>query len=412
MSRRLVPRDAAISGVAGALACLFAELVTWIARGPLGILNDFWIYWSAGAVLNAGGNAYDNVALSRAHDAAGLPGIIGGGYTYPLAFAEAMRPMAALPPLAAGTIFVALSVVALGVALALLLGSVRGVPLPAMLAMGVLGGLYTPISYGLWVGQANDLLLPAMALAYRGVGPGAALMVATVVKLYPATGFLALAGRADRLRQLALAAAAAAVLFAPDLLFGAGRGAGRVAQNLAADTYWSNQSVNGFLSRMAAFEGWPLRGLPVEAVDLAVVAALGVGVVLVLWRCRLQPWDGCLSLCLCFGVVAAPKNSLWNFAPLVVCFAYGAAHVRSHPWPAVAMLAGLLLTGVQLAVWAASTPAGTVTVVTYGDAVTALTSSVGTFSGILVGLATAGLLLGQQRGPALLDRPSSLFSSQ
>ena len=307
MSRRLVPRDAAISGVAGALACLFAELVTWIARGPLGILNDFWIYWSAGAVLNAGGNAYDNVALSRAHDAAGLPGIIGGGYTYPLAFAEAMRPMAALPRWPRGR------------------SSWRsawwrwawpwpccsarfGVPLPAMLAMGVLGGLYTPISYGLWVGQANDLLLPAMALAYRGVGPGAALMVATVVKLYPATGFLALAGRADRLRQLALAAAAAAVLFAPDLLFGAGRGAGRVAQNLAADTYWSNQSVNGFLSRMAAFEGWPLRGLPVEAVDLAVVAALGVGVVLVLWRCRLQPWDGCLSLCLCFGVVAAPRT--------------------------------------------------------------------------------------------------------
>jgi hypothetical protein len=406
-----VTRDGTIAGVAGGLACLLAEVVTFGVRGPLGILNDFWIYWSAAAVLNAGGSAYDNAALARVHDAAGLPGITGGGYTYPLAFAEAMRPLAALPPWTAAAVFVGLSLVAVGVALALLLSSVRGLPLPAMLAIGILGGLYTPVSYGLWVGQANDLLLPALALAYRGVGPGATLALATAVKLYPAAGLLAVAGRPDRLRQAALAAVTAALLFLPDLLAG-GRAAGRVAENLAADAYWSNQSLNGMLSRMALWDGWPLRGVAVEALDIAAVAALALLLALVLWRCRTQPWEGCLALCLCFGVVAAPKNSLWNFTPLLLCFAFGASRARERPAPAVALLVGLLLTGVQLAVWAASTPAGTVPDLVYHDPAGAALSSVGTFSALLVGAAVAALLLGQQRGPVLLDRPSALSSSQ
>jgi hypothetical protein len=231
------------------------------------------------------------------------------------------------------------------------------------------------------------------------------------VKLYPAAGLLAVAGRPDRLRQAALAAVTAALLFLPDLLAG-GRAAGRVAENLAADAYWSNQSLNGMLSRMSLWDGWPLRGVAVEALDIAAVAALALLLALVLWRSRMQPWEGCLALCLCFGVVAAPKNSLWNFTPLLLCFAFGASRARERPAPAVALLVGLLLTGVQLAVWAASTPAGTVPDLVYHDPAGAALSSVGTFSALLVGAAVAALLLGQQRGPVLLDRPSALSSSQ
>ena len=45
---------------------------------------------------------------------------------------------------------------------------------------------------------------------------------------------------------------------------------------------------------------------------------------------------GAFALLLCFSVVAAPKNSLWNFAPLVVAAACGLAPTRGRLAPAVA----------------------------------------------------------------------------
>ncbi|MGB2938774.1 MAG: glycosyltransferase family 87 protein [Candidatus Dormiibacterota bacterium] len=403
MRTRLLPRSAVLGGVAGGLALAISNVIIWITRGPLGLLNDFYVYWSAAAVLNQGGNPYDGTALARVHDAAGVPGLLGGGYSYPLLFAQVLRPLALLPAPAAGAIFMVLSVLAVALAVAVLLGSAPRLSVAAAIPIGMLGGLFPPVSYGLWNGQANDILLPFLALAFRGLEPGANLALATAVKLYPATGFLALLGRRDWLRQVGLAAVLIGVPFAAAEVAvpgGTGSAGARVAGLLAPDPYWSNESINGFLSRLAIAPG-PLRGLPVVPVDLVLIGALAATTVAVLWRCRFRPWEGALSLSIWLGCVAAPKNSLWNFAPMLLCLAYGVLRMRSQPRLALALLLAPWLMGLQLLLWAVNFENGTVPDSAYANpAVVWLTSAVGLYTGLMVGFVNARLLLLERPAPA------------
>jgi hypothetical protein len=396
MRTRLWTPAGVAGGVVAGIALGVSNVIIWIARGPLGLLNDFYVYWSAAAVLNQGGNPYDAAALARVHDAAGVPGLLGNGYSYPLLFAQLLRPLALLPAHVAGGVFMALSLLAVALAVALLLGSVPDLRLSWALPLGALGGLFPPVSYGLWNGQANDLLLPLLAMAYRGTDPGAWLALAAAVKLYPASGLLALAGRRDRLRQLGLAAVFIGVpALAAELAVrgGAGGVGPRVTGFLSRDSYWSNQSVNGWLSRLALSPSWPLGGVSVELADAVFVAALVFATLAVLWRCRFRPWEGALALSIWLGAIIAPKNSLWNFAPMLLCFAYGVPHSRRSPWLAAALLAGLLLTGGQLVVWAFSFTGATVPESLYASPLAAWASSVGFYGGLVIGAATARLLL-------------------
>jgi len=113
----------------------------------------------------------------------------------------------------------------------------------------------------------------------------------------------------------------------------------------------STSSLNGFVSRLAMpseFTRPPLPGLPVIAVELALVGLLGVLVLAVMvWRGGL-PWAGCLSLAIAFGVVAAPKNSLWNYAPLLLSFFFCWPLVRRRPVAMTVLLAGLALVSNEL----------------------------------------------------------------
>jgi hypothetical protein len=395
MRGRLLPSHAVVGGAAAGLALAISNAIIWITRGPLGLLNDFYVYWSAAAVLNQAGNPYDGASLARVHDAAGVPGLLGAGYSYPLLFAQVMRPLALLPPTTAGAVFMVASALAVALAVALLLGSVQRLSLAAAVPLGVLGGLFPPVSYGLWNGQANDLLLPLLALAYRGIEPGPSLGLAAAVKLYPATGFVALVGRRDGLKQLGLAAVLVGVpLLAAELAVpgGAGGSGPRVVGFLAADSYWSNESINGAISRLALTPGAPLAAVPVVAADLVVVAVLAAVVLAVLWRRHFRPWEGALALSVWLGCVIAPKNSMWNFAPMLLCFAYAVPRIRAHPRLTLAMLVGLLLTAVQLLVWAALFSAGTVPDSAYANAGVAWLSSVGLLGALVIGFTTARLL--------------------
>ena len=112
MRPRLLPFPALVGGAAAGLALGVSNVIIWITRGPLGLLNDFYIYWSAAAPLNQGGNPYNTNALAHVHDLAGVPGLIGGGYSYPLLFAQVLRPLALLPAPAAGAVFMATSLLA------------------------------------------------------------------------------------------------------------------------------------------------------------------------------------------------------------------------------------------------------------------------------------------------------------
>ncbi len=338
-----------------AVAAAAAVGVQVLVRGAGGLFNDFYDYWGAAALLGQGASPYDLGALAEMQRSAGLHPELGGGYSYPLLFAQLLRPLALLRPGPAATLFALLSLVALALAVGLLLGAVRPLSWPEALGGGLLGGLFAPITGSLYFGQANLLLLAVLAVAYRGVAAEALVAVSAAVKLYPATGLLVplAQGRRGALRALAGLILLGALLLIPQLGHG-GRDFGSLLPELVRpDTYWSNQSINGWLSRLALPSKEmrpPLPGLPVEAAMLALGFLVLAVTMAILLAVRGEPQDGGLALAIWAGLVVAPKNSLWNFAPLLLCLSFAWPRVRSRPRVLIALAIGVLLIEAQAAI--------------------------------------------------------------
>ena len=283
--------------------------------------------------------------------AAGLYVETGSGFSYPLFFAHLMRPLALLPPATAAAIFSTLSLVALAFAVAILLGSLPQLRWPLALAGGVVAGLFPPVIGSLYFGQANLFVLLLLALAYRAVFPGAMLGIASAIKLYPVGGFLAaLTARPPRWRVIAVGSGLLGALLLLQLGTGGGSFSGRTGYFLGPDTYWSNESINGWLSRLGIDSTWthaPLPGFPVEAAMLTMVLLLTVVTVVVLLRAPDHPWDGALALSLSLGVVCAPKNSLWNYTPLLLAITFVLMRLAGRWWLAAVGVLGWLLIELQ-----------------------------------------------------------------
>jgi glycosyl transferase family 87 len=370
-----------------------------LTRGTGGWLNDFYAYWAAGVLLNRGQSPYDIGALAAVQQAAGLRVETGSGYSYPIVFAELMRPLALIPAPTAAFIFVMLSLVALIGAVALILGSLPGPGWPVALIGGAAAGLFPPVLGSLYFGQANLLVLLLLALAYRGVVAGPMLGIGSAIKLYPVAGFLApITERPPAWRRTVIGLAVLAALLVPQL-FGGDSLAGRAGYFVGPDTYWSNESINGWISRLGLDSTWthaPLFGLPVQPVMVGMVALLTMVTVLVLLRAPERPWEGALALSLWLGVVAAPKNSFWNFSPLLLCLAFVFSRLRGRWWIfAVGVLAWLLL---ELQ---AQLDSARETVYQASPALAWL-SSVGLYGALIIGGLTAYVLL----SPGSADRPA------
>jgi hypothetical protein len=368
-----------------------------VTQGSGGFFNDFYDYWGAARLLATGGNPYDNAALASALQGAGIQFQVGTGYSYPLMFAVLMVPLAALPPTTAAYVFTALGLVGLALSMAILLSPVSRLRLAELMLLGGYAGLFTAVRGTIYFGQANLVVLPMLALAYRGRLRAPMLALATAIKLYPAAGLVALAARGRR--ALGALAASVALLVAlvvvPNLLLGrSGAGGDRVAGFLRPDTFWTNQSLNGWVSRLSLPSGFttpPLPGLPVTATMLLLVAVLGLTVSIIVVVRRGQPWAGCLALLIAWGVVAAPKNSLWNYTPLLLVLAWCWPRVRRR-WSLLAVLAiGFGLIEVQSRIDLVHG--------TFYAASPALTwlSSLALYGALLLGALTAYLLLREPR---------------
>jgi len=289
-----------------------------------GLANDFYSYWGAGHVLNHGGDPYDQTQLRATYAAADVHPVVGSGYSYPLFFAHLMRPLALLPAATSALLFAALSAAALGIAVALLLGSMPTLSPRLGLIWGLCIGLSPPIAGSLYVGQVNLIVLLLIALAFRRKATGPMLAIAGAIKLFPAAGLLALAvrGRREWRGIVSGSALLAVLLIVPTLLTPkAGFGA-RLTELVAPDPYWTNVSLNGWLSRLAprtaSAQLFPGR-LPVGSLVVFLTIAIGLAVVALLWTRRDRPRELLLGLALLFGVITAPKNSIWNYAPLAAC---------------------------------------------------------------------------------------------
>jgi Glycosyltransferase family 87 len=347
----LIHRRGAFMGLVAALVAAASLLDTLLQRGSDGLFNDFYDYWLAARVLGSGGNPYDTAAMTAAAGHAGLHFTLGTGYSYPLLFGYLCLPLTVLPPVPAAIVFSALSMLALGLAVAILATPLGRLGMAELLVLGALAGGLTPISGSLYFGQANLVLLPLLALAWRGVARPLALGLATAVKLYPAAALAAIA--AGGRRSLGLLGATVSAMLAltvlPNLLARMAMGSGPTALFLP-DPFWTNQSVNGLLSRLSMsseFTRPPLPGLPVAPVEVTVLLLLGGGAMALMVLRKGRPWAGCLSLALAFGVVAAPKNSLWNYAPLLLVVFFCWPLVRRRAAALAVLLAGLALVEIQ-----------------------------------------------------------------
>lgn len=360
-------------------------------RGSSGLFNDFYDYWAAGVLLNRGQDPYDIGALHAVQRAAGLQTETGGGYSYPLFFGHLLRPLALVAAPEAAFIFMGLSLIALAGAIALLLGSIPYLSWPVALVGGAAAGLFPPVIGSLYFGQANLLVLLLLAVAYGCVAPGPMLGLASAIKLYPVTGLLAaITERPPRWRRLAVALGVLGVLLLLQLGASSGSVAGRATNFLGPDTYWTNESINGWLSRLGIASTWtkpPFPGLPVEPLMLVAVAILAASTILVLRRAAQPPWEGALALGLWLGVVAAPKNSLWNFTPLLLCVVFIWTTFQGRWWIVAIGVVGWLLFELQ-----AQLDSARETVYQASPALAWL-SSVGLYGALIIGGITAYVLL-------------------
>jgi hypothetical protein len=171
---------------------------TLINRDAGGLFNDFYDYWGAARLLATAGNPYDIGSLASVLAPSGIQFQVGTGYSYPLLFAVVLVPLAALPPATAALVFTGLGVVALALAMAIMLPTVGRLSLAEVLILGAFAGLFTPVTGTIYFGQANLLVLPLLALAFRGRLRAPALALATAIKLYPVAGLVVLATRVRR----------------------------------------------------------------------------------------------------------------------------------------------------------------------------------------------------------------------
>jgi hypothetical protein len=378
-------------GCLSALVALGRVAYSFATIGLSGQLNDFYAYWAAGVLLNRGQNPYDVAALAAVQQAAGVHVETGSGFSYPLFFAHLMRPLALLPPGTAAAIFSILSLLALAFAVALLLRSLPQLGWPLALAGGIAAGLFPPVIGSLYFGQANLFVLLLLALAYRAVLPGPMLGIASAIKLYPVGGFLAaLTARPPRWRVIAIGIGVLGALLLLQLGTGGGSFSGRTGYFLGPDTYWSNESINGWLSRLAIDSTWthaPIPGFPVEAAMLIIVLLLAAATVAALRRAPGPPWGGALALSLWLGVVSAPKNSLWNYTPLLLAITFAYTRLAGRWWLAAVGVVGWLLIELQ-----AQLDGARETVYQASQALAWL-SSVGLYGALILGGVTAYVLL-------------------
>jgi hypothetical protein len=343
-----------------------------VASGNSWRFNDFYAYWLAGRLVATGHSPYDSVAFVDLARNEGLDPV-GIGYSYPPLFAVLMVPISTLPPATAAWIFTAVSVAAFGLATSAILQAtpyLATAPRLQRAATALAVGLYPPVTASLVIGQVNLLILSLMSLGilalgqthrtsgWRELAAGAALGVAACIKLVPGAMVVPLV-LARRWRSVAamLIAAGVTLVFAGVIAPNALRGSGSLVGLLYPDAYWTNQSINGFVTRFVqdsdrtrAIAVDFLPPVPATVVLTAAFALATIG--MLLRRKRDLDHPATLDLALAFVLVAAtagaPKASfnthvfaLLGVALLTLRLPEGARNLA----PTDVLLLGLWLAG-------------------------------------------------------------------
>jgi alpha-1,2-mannosyltransferase len=309
--------------------------------------NDFHDYWLAGRLLIDGKSPYDTAAMAALARQEHLSFSLGGGYSYPLPFALAMVPFAALPFDVAVVCFNSLSLAAFGLTVAAWATVIHpGATAARWTLVALVAGAYPPIYGTVAMGQANLILFPLLAVGAALALDGAAaagrpparpfvggllLGLAAAVKLVPGALIVPLAlGRKWATSSGLAVGATGAMAISAAIVPWAVSGSGGLASLLDPDGFYTNQSINGFVTRLvtATSRSLPLASGAFEPrpVMLAATALFGLVTLAVLWRSRAKMTSRRgLAYGLAFALVAAtigaPKTSFWNESILLVAVA-------------------------------------------------------------------------------------------
>jgi Glycosyltransferase family 87 len=325
------------------LAVLAIEppLLYWIHRTLDGYgqsFNDFHDYWLASKLVLEGRSPYDLDALKALGQAEGRVFVLGTGYSYLPPFAVVMIPFALLPFDTAVLAFNGLSLVVFGLTVAgwiVWAHPETGILRKAVVAL--IAGAFPPVYGTIANGQANLVVLAPFALGVaailRGgrVGTflgGVAVGLAGVVKLVPAAVALPQAlGRRWLPVVGVIVGFVGSVAVAGLAVPVATSGSGDLADLVSPDPYFTNQSINGFVTRIvrdsdrtkALFPG----AFDPLIVGLAAAVVFGLVTLLLLWRARHALVEGRglalgMALITVAAVAAAPKNAIWNEALVLV----------------------------------------------------------------------------------------------
>jgi glycosyl transferase family 87 len=366
-----------------AIAVPLVEFAVILAAGRATPFNDFNDYYFAARLVGAGRSPYDPAALAELARQQGIELTIGTGYSYPLPFAIAMLPFTMLPVSAAALLFTALSLAAFGATVAVWLSrAVRpGERRAGIAALALFAGAYPPVVGSVFSGQANLVVFALFALGILLVIPagrdavvgGVAVGLAAVVKLFPAAVAVPLLLAERRREGAAILATIAVVLVISAVLAPVAiAGSGRLVDLLAPDPYFTNQSINGFLSRVVlssdrsiAVAAAAFDPLVAGLVLVAIFGAANLGL-LASARRRLAKTDvlvNAIGLVVAAAVIAAPKNSFWNQvfllvpAGLIVLADGRVSALRGRDRvEAVLVVAWFGTAVVQQALWAAAPP--------------------------------------------------------
>ena len=340
-----------------AAAAIVVPLIGWafwalvLRLGP----NDFHDYWLAGKLILEGHSPYDQQAMAALAAREHLSFSLGGGYSYPLPFAVAMAPFGALPFDVAVGLFDLLSLVACGLTTAALVGWACGWEAAAgrrRVGLALAAGAFPPVYGTVVMGQANLILFPLLgAGAVLALDPGSSgrraaggglVGLTAVVKLVPGALALPLAlGRRFGAAVGVVVAAGSAILAASVAAPFATAGSGGLASLFDADPYYTNQSINGFVTRLVQISGksmplWTGAFDPRPAMLLAT-GLFGLATLAILWHARPALAErGGMAVALGFVLVAAtigaPKNSFWNESAVLVAVALLVAVDDPGPW--------------------------------------------------------------------------------
>lgn len=320
-----------LCGLAAALALGVCVWVSTGIRGHDGLYNDFYIYWGGARLLAHHHTPYDIAAIRAVVTGAHEQVLYGLGYTYPLLFCILLIPLGLLPAQMAAAIFSGISLAAFILAVAVLTSLMHRVRRWEQALFAVVAGTFIPVTGSFYFGQANLIVLLLLAVALAGAARGVCLALSAAIKLYPLAGLGALLWPGDRnWRQLGVGIAATFVLaMLPNLLLD--QGTHDLGRMFTPDSFWTNHSVDGALSRLVAFGPPALRQVPVTPTMFALAAAIGLAGLAVVLLARGRPWDGSMALLMTCAVMVAPRNSLWNFAPLLLALAWCLPRVHRRP---------------------------------------------------------------------------------